>query len=509
MYNNPGGSPFLPPTGTRAQGVASSPKSLGGAGTGSFSPPPAHGSISPGPCHGNSFTNGSGNFGTPVAGGGSSFANSGPGASPSFQVPNNGGSFQVPNSAASFQVPNTCAGLQNPGGSFTGAASFAAGPRLPQTASFTGPPILTAPTLSPPVLKGMRAPRQGASFEDVIAANSVMRPLNPAAHFGVGHGHGHIHGLASKAECQDQQCAEEECDPQECGDENRAPQDEKILCGLISRRPLMPVLLATSTLAGAAMMVLVQFPLVRDLFDGAYFVRTLFIVLYAATLGCMAYCWRCEPGQVNREEQRKAYARLHQAGGCPPAEACSGDGSLEDLPLPKRAHKTWQYPLPIRRYDHYCRWLTNCIGLLNHREFIIMVGGLVATGIFGALVDFVLVVATARDGKHWLIACPVALHLAYSVALVSLAGPILRLHVGFVCRNELANEWKRNDFYVITNARTGKIVPVNDLTDDEFNDQFDNFEYDRSRNAFDKDLAANCLAFWCTPRWTPGQLGEF
>ena len=27
---------------------------------------------------------------------------------------------------------------------------------------------------------------------------------------------------------------------------------------------------------------------------------------------------------------------------------------------------------PIRRYDHYCRWLTNAVGLLNHREFVAM-----------------------------------------------------------------------------------------------------------------------------------------
>lgn len=506
MYNNPNGNPFLPATGARPQGVASSPKSVGGAPGGSFSPP-AHSAISPGPLHGSGYASGSGNFGTPVAGGGGSFLNPGPGASPSFQVPNNSSSFAVPNSAASFQVPNSSASLQNPTGNFPGAASFAAGPRLPQTASFTGPPLLSAAVVSPPpLLKGVHAPRQGASFEDVAAANSVMRPLNPAAHFGVGHGH--VHGLASKGECQDQQCAEEECDPQECGDENRAPQDEKFLCG-ISRRPLMPVALLTSTLVGATAMVLLQFPLVRDMLDGAYFVRTFFIILYLMTLGCMAYCWKCEPGQVNREEHRKAYARLQESGGSPPAEDCNGDGSLDDIPLPKRSHKTWQYPLPIRRYDHYCRWLTNCIGLLNHREFILMVGGLVSIGVFGTLLDFFLVIATAREGKHWVVAFLLALHLAYSVTLVSLAGPIFRLHLGFVSRNELANEWKRNDFYVITNARTGKVVPVNDLTDDEFNDHFDNFEYDKKRNAFDKDLVANCLAFWCTPRWTPGQLGEF
>merc|ERR1719510_1109335 len=95
------------------------------------------------------------------------------------------------------------------------------------------------------------------------------------------------------------------------------------------------------------------------------------------------------------------------------------------------------------------------------------------------------------------------LHLAYSVMLTALAAPILRLHIGFISRNELANEWKRNEFYVITSARTGKSVPVNDLSDDEFNERFDAFEYDKKRNVYDKNIPSNCWTFWCTPRWTP------
>ena len=68
---------------------------------------------------------------------------------------------------------------------------------------------------------------------------------------------------------------------------------------------------------------------------------------------------------------------------------------------------------------------------------------------------------------------------------------------------------ERNDYYVLTSARTGKSVPVKELSDDEFNERFDAFEYDKSRNAFDKDTLSNCWTFWCTPRWAPGQLGEF
>merc|ERR1719277_2520379 len=118
------------------------------------------------------------------------------------------------------------------------------------------------------------------------------------------------------------------------------------------------------------------------------------VVLYAVTLGCMTYCAFCDPGQMRRGI---------------------------DVEPPARSHQTWQYKRPIRRYDHYCRWLTNCIGLLNHREFVVMLVGLVLIGILGFLLDLLL-----------------ALHLAYSMALLGLAGPIFKCHFGLVSRNELA-----------------------------------------------------------------------
>merc|ERR1712217_806750 len=186
------------------------------------------------------------------------------------------------------------------------------------------------------------------------------------------------------------------------------------------------------------------------------------------------------------------------------------DSSLTDEkepPLPPRAHKTWLYKNPVRRYDHYCRWVTNVIGLLNHREFVVMVTGLVAIGISGILFDFVLLFCMPHDMSHWITGISVILHLAYSVILTAVAAPILRLHVGFITRNELANEWKKNDFYVAIIG--GMMIPVNDLNEQDFNDHFEYFLYDKTKNPYDKGAVANCWGFWCTPRWTPGQLGSF
>lgn len=227
---------------------------------------------------------------------------------------------------------------------------------------------------------------------------------------------------------------------------------------------------------------------------GAFGVRVVFLMLYIVTLGCMAYCAMCDPGQLSRDHLRVAHPNIQDS---------------EEAPPTRRAHKTWLYKLPIRRYDHYCRWLTNCIGLLNHREFVVMCLGLVSIGGLGFMLDFLLLLEQVRAGARLSMDMFLLLHLFYSACVVTLAGPILRLHLGFVSRDELAQEWKNNLFYVTLSAKSGKLVAVNDLSDNEFNETFDSFEYDPARNPFDRGLWMNLWNFWCIPRWTTGQLGDF
>lgn len=169
----------------------------------------------------------------------------------------------------------------------------------------------------------------------------------------------------------------------------------------------------------------------------------------------------------------------------------------------------WLFKQPIRRYDHYCRWLTNAVGLLNHREFVLMLAGLLTIGLGGCLVDFILVVWTSSEGRHFT-GFLLIMHLTYSVILSLLTGPILRLHITFVSRNELANEYKHNLFQVVRDA-TGTAVQVNELDDAEFNAGLDEdrFEYDPSLNVFDRGWSTSCLNFWCVPRWPSNQFGEF
>ncbi|CAK0898526.1 unnamed protein product, partial [Prorocentrum cordatum] len=83
-------------------------------------------------------------------------------------------------------------------------------------------------------------------------------------------------------------------------------------------------------------------------------------------------------------------------------------------------------------------------------------------------------------------------------------------------RNELAQEWKRNTFYVLPHKVTGQMIQVNELDDAEYNERLETATYDKTRtNVFDRGNHSsvgwffNCAAFWCTPRWGPDQDGAF
>merc|ERR1719491_142938 len=128
----------------------------------------------------------------------------------------------------------------------------------------------------------------------------------------------------------------------------------------------------------------------------------------------------------------------------------------------------------------------------------------------GTAVDVIAIIAAFVQSNYgWHSRTFLILHLVYSVTLLTLAGPILRIHVGLVARNELASEWKQNLFYVVKRSKNAEKIPVNELSDDEFNMRFDSFSYDKQRNNFDRGVAKNILGFWFTPRDSKTQMGEF
>jgi len=317
---------------------------------------------------------------------------------------------------------------------------------------------------------------------------------HPPARGGKSHGHGECH----------EECAEEECvDEDQCGNETRPPKPEQLWCGIDSR-PLLPVGLSMTTVLGAICMLTVQIPMCVKLFNlpelAAKCLYIFFGSLYTVCLLCMILSALADPGQL--PDTGDALISHNDAG-------TDADEEASDRALPKRAHKCWQYQRPVRRYDHYCRWLTNVIGMRNHREFIVMVTGLVGIGVIGICFDMLLMVAQWMEGEVSASLIFLLMHLGYSSGLTGLAGPILKIHVGLVSRNEVAHEWKKNTNYVVKQCSKGDNVEVNELSDDEFNALFESFVYDRKKNPYDKGLVPNCWTFWCTPRWRDDEMGDF
>merc|ERR1712151_87047 len=156
------------------------------------------------------------------------------------------------------------------------------------------------------------------------------------------------------------------------------------------------------------------------------------------------------------------------------------------------------YERPLMRYDHYCRWLKNCIALWNHRPFMSMLIGLVIVLLFGVLIDMILLIHILSTAgiQDWQVIVVLFLHLLYSMGFGYYVIPIFRLHVGFISRNELGYEWKKDFFYVVEDRLTGSPVWVGDLDEDEFDDMFDSFQYDKTLNQWDKGCLQNCFAFW-------------
>lgn len=297
-------------------------------------------------------------------------------------------------------------------------------------------------------------------------------------------------------ECNDE-CAEEECDPEICGDEKQGPNKDGPgkICGMETRFGL-PCALCISIIVMGVLVLRIQAPMLKEFFKLHYFVDVPLCVLYGGTVLTLIYSGLGDPGQMRHFRSKGVdYAMLEEQGA-----------------LPKRCHKTWLYKKPIRRYSHYCRWLCNCVGLLNHREYILMCTGIVFVGMVGGVMDVFLFVASlmGKTGEvNPIYLALIVVHFAYCFTLVFLGFPILRIHVGLVARNELASEWKRNDHDVVT-RRNGEVVLANDLQHDEFNELFDEFRYDANCNEFDKGyMTANCLDFWCTSRWCAEQDGAY
>jgi len=262
--------------------------------------------------------------------------------------------------------------------------------------------------------------------------------------------------------------------------------DHPTICG-IDKRPFFPTVLILSLLWSVCMMSL-QIEAAAAMFGGAYRCHTFFFLLYTFTIGSAVYTSLANPGLMPVDEFEK-----WQAG---------------ERPLPMRAHKHWLYKRPVLRFHQYCRWITNAVGLKNHRAYMCMLIGFVSVAVCDALLDLVLIPMRFPSGS-FISNILLLLHLVYSCYFAWYATPLLRMHSAFICRNELTQEWKNDEFYIVYSDVSGEKIAVNELDTDEYNRLFDDFIYDSSKNAFDKGWVKNCLTFWLTNRSNPQEWGEF
>lgn len=304
-----------------------------------------------------------------------------------------------------------------------------------------------------------------------------------------------LHQHTSKHECVEEgDCVEEDCDEEECGGNIEAPKKDGSCLGLsVDRKPVLPFTLFTSTVVGAVCVLFDQCQAISVATSGHWNLTIFFAILYAVTLVLGVYCAMCDPGMVEDDDDDASQDTL-----------LDGDAQPQKQIIPPRAHKSWMYPRPVRRYDHYCRWLQNVIGFYNHREFLFMTFGLALIGMGGVLLDaavLFLIRRPASDGVsmsginrwRWPEDAFVFAHLCYSATLTGLVVPILKIHLGLVSRNELAPEWKENAFYVI--RKQGSQTPVEELDEAEWNARFQSFTYDPKRNKYDKGVIQNWKMF--------------
>uniref|UniRef100_A0A7S2HJ93 Protein S-acyltransferase n=1 Tax=Alexandrium andersonii TaxID=327968 RepID=A0A7S2HJ93_9DINO len=146
----------------------------------------------------------------------------------------------------------------------------------------------------------------------------------------------------------------------------------------------------------------------------------------------------------------------------------------------------------------------------NHREFMVMISSLVVLALVGLASDCSLLAVRGmpHNARSQVI---LALHLVGSCALCCFLLPVWRLHCGLIARSELAFEWKWEEFRVVQDSTTGTRVSISTLDQDEYEAlrAVGTVSYDPGLNRFDKGWRQNCMAFWCTARWSPEELGEF
>lgn len=270
--------------------------------------------------------------------------------------------------------------------------------------------------------------------------------------------------------------------------EGRAPKESDLVCG-IDKRPWLPVVLVLSTVLFFAFFAWEPLWIFAGGFNKTYV--TLLVLTSLVTFWTLAMMW---------------YSAVSDPGQIEPCQLLDID---DEENLPPRAHKSWQYPRPVLRYDHYCRWTHNTIGLRNHRAFILMLMGLVAIALSGLCVDIGILIDVGQqcnsEGFDFNLlkrALFASSHMACCIYLLKILRPMALCHFRLITRNELNYEDVNNFHAVVPHSSMGENVPPSDLEENGLGHEYepDTLVYYAPRNPYDKGIWHNCFSFWCTPR---------
>jgi len=192
------------------------------------------------------------------------------------------------------------------------------------------------------------------------------------------------------------------------------------------------------------------------------------------SLTALLLAWITEPGIV-------PYVHVEEPQGDPSVD---GETTLRRNPRKKYviALNGQHYPLPlfrakicreteacVERFDHFCPWVGNVVGLRNHKYFVAFTIGasVVALEVF---VSSILVGTSAKLSEELKAhERAMALILASYTAVIMLAvGGLMCYHADLIAQNESTNERLKGVFAV-------------------------------RANPYDEGVLTNCYNFWCLP----------
>mmetsp|Transcript_2734 Transcript_2734/g.3956 ORF Transcript_2734/g.3956 Transcript_2734/m.3956 type:complete len:296 (+) Transcript_2734:133-1020(+) len=217
-------------------------------------------------------------------------------------------------------------------------------------------------------------------------------------------------------------------------------------------------------------------------FKGGFVFIFLVAITMTTALTWLFLAWSTEPGIIphvaveETESEKKALME---------DKAADGHTTLRRNPKKRRRFMIQlngqNYPLPlfrakicreteacVERFDHFCPWVGNVVGLRNHRYFVLFT---ITTSIvaFEVFVTSLLVGATALSRKVRVHERAVSLALMSYTAVILLAvGGLMFYHIDLIATNESTNE---------------RLKGV----------------YALRRNPHNKGTYQNCYDFWCLP----------